>query len=265
MKITTAQQQEIPLRHYSYPDTQQQVIIDHQLIGVDKVFITMSITSFQSIEKLFCAAKSLKGRNRNVEIHLYCPYFLGARSDRNFEAGDNHYLRDIICPIINDLNLASITLLDPHSYVLPGILNNCTVDTFKQHLFYNWVKKQIDSGEEIIAIAPDAGAVKRAELFGAAQTLYCAKTRVGETVSVIVPPVPNNATLVIVDDICDGGRTFIEIANNISKSHTGKVFLVVTHGIFSKGTAILYKHFNEIYSTDSFNTNTEIKQYGLFS
>ena len=30
MKITTAQQSVIPFRHYSYPDSQQQVIIDSQ-------------------------------------------------------------------------------------------------------------------------------------------------------------------------------------------------------------------------------------------
>lgn len=264
MKITTAQQSVIPFRHYSYPDSQQQVIIDSQLIGIDKVFITMSITSFLSVEKLICAVQSLRQRKKNIEIHLYCPYFLGARSDRRFESGDNHYLRDIICPIINRLKLSSIRLLDPHSYVLPGILNNCTVETDQQELFYKWVKKQINDNE-IIVIAPDAGAVKRAELFGADKTIYCAKTRTNNTVSIIVPPVPNDATLVVVDDICDGGRTFIEIAKNIPSTHTGKKILVVTHGIFSQGIGLLYNYFNEIYSTDSYSIKQEIKQYGLFS
>jgi ribose-phosphate pyrophosphokinase len=46
---------------------------------------------------------------------------------------------------------------------------------------------------------------------------------------------------VIVDDICDGGRTFLEIAKTIRSKKRNisifgdKIYLVVTHGIFSAG------------------------------
>jgi ribose-phosphate pyrophosphokinase len=62
----------------------------------------------------------------------------------------------------------------------------------------------------------------------------------------------------IFDDICDGGRTFIEIAKVI-KSHVwpsdekfqGKIYLVVTHGIFSAGLLELSKWFECVYTTNS--------------
>jgi ribose-phosphate pyrophosphokinase len=39
----------------------------------------------------------------------------------------------------------------------------------------------------------------------------------------------------IVDDICDGGRTFIELAKVLRPLTSGQVKLYVTHGIFSAG------------------------------
>ena len=61
---------------------------------------------------------------------------------------------------------------------------------------------------------------------------------------------------VICDDICDGGRTFIEIAKAIRNIRPEEVFgdniyLVVTHSIFSAGFEELEKWFTGIYTTNS--------------
>ena len=62
-------------------------------------------------------------------------------------------------------------------------------------------------------------------------------------------------TGIIVDDICDGGRTFIELGKIIRKDYD-RLILCVTHGIFSKGVEPL-DVFDEIYSTNSWNPNLE--------
>lgn len=50
---------------------------------------------------------------------------------------------------------------------------------------------------------------------------------------------PNDSVL-IVDDICDGGRTFIEACKLIKRLEpTASVHLYVSHGIFSKGLDVL--------------------------
>ena len=62
----------------------------------------------------------------------------------------------------------------------------------------------------------------------------------------------NKLKYIIVDDICDGGRTFIELAKAIHGSRpTAEVYLVVTHGIFSNGLYELSKEITKIYSTNS--------------
>ena len=57
---------------------------------------------------------------------------------------------------------------------------------------------------------------------------------------------------VIIDDICDGGRTFNELAKSIKLQRAdAKIYLVVTHGIFSAGFKELTKYFEHIYTTNS--------------
>jgi ribose-phosphate pyrophosphokinase len=68
----------------------------------------------------------------------------------------------------------------------------------------------------------------------------------------------------IVDDICDGGGTFIGLAGELKKKNAGNLYLAVTHGIFSKGFEELEKCFDKIFTTDSFkeinhNCLTQIK------
>ena len=54
----------------------------------------------------------------------------------------------------------------------------------------------------------------------------------------------------LVDDICDGGGTFIGLANECFPSWAD-YDLYVTHGIFSKGTDILFDAFVNVITTDS--------------
>jgi len=59
--------------------------------------------------------------------------------------------------------------------------------------------------------------------------------------------------LVIVDDICDGGRTFIELARVLKEKGANKVALYVTHGIFSQGLDVLKEHIDHVYCVHAFN------------
>ena len=59
----------------------------------------------------------------------------------------------------------------------------------------------------------------------------------------------------IVDDISDGGRSFIELAAVLRKRNVGKIYLYVTHGIFSKGLDVLFEAgIDEVFTTNSFGS-----------
>jgi ribose-phosphate pyrophosphokinase len=53
-----------------------------------------------------------------------------------------------------------------------------------------------------------------------------------------------------VDDICDGGGTFIGLAALLKSHNAGHIVLIVSHGIFSKGFDLA--HIDAIYTTNSF-------------
>ncbi len=67
-----------------------------------------------------------------------------------------------------------------------------------------------------------------------------------------VPRMPVHPTL-IVDDICDGGGTFIGIAEQLP--FIGDLALYTTHGIYSKGLDPIKRWFKQIYTTNSFQAS----------
>ena len=48
----------------------------------------------------------------------------------------------------------------------------------------------------------------------------------------------------IIDDLCDGGGTFLGIRSQIQPKYST---LIITHGIFSKGTKVLTDVFDAVY------------------
>jgi len=109
-----------------------------------------------------------------------------------------------------------------------------------------------------LLICPDAGAAKKVGKYfewnkNLKDIVYCSKNRdlsTGNlTLEVLESQECAGRNCVIIDDICDGGATFLAIANQIKPKH---LTLIVTHGIFSKGFAALEEKFNEIIVSDSF-------------
>lgn len=59
--------------------------------------------------------------------------------------------------------------------------------------------------------------------------------------------------ILINDDICDGGATFIEVCKILKSFKPSSISLFVTHGIFSKGLNVLYENgIDHIYTTDTY-------------
>lgn len=262
LNLTDLENSEIRYKISKFPDGQQQLQIEGRPSEINQILIKSRLNNFKDLELICCAVASL--RELKIEkIHLYAPYFLGSRSDRKFGEGSNNYLKSVICPIINSLNFKSVTVMDPHSDVLEACLNNFSklnnsalVDDALSYLIGE------DEEDQIVLVSPDAGAYKKvfdvAQEFMIEKIITATKVRdlkTGQIIHTEVPVLDQHKDLkyVIVDDICDGGRTFIEIAKAIKGSRpTAKIYLVVTHGIFSGGFTQLAEYFEGIYTTTSY-------------
>lgn len=255
-----------------FPDGQQNVTITKDtayiIQTVKKVTIKSRLNNWLDLELIVCVVKSLRNLLVN-EIILEVPYFLGSRSDRKFEEGGNNYLKQVISPVINSLNLNMVKVLDPHSYVLEACIDNlfATNNISIVQAALDMIYEPQPSIREFVLVSPDAGAShkiqKVADVIGyKGDIITCSKERdkEGKLTQVNVPLTDDyqlEKDIIIIDDICDGGRTFINIAKfikeNWSQVFKGKIYLIVTHGIFSNGLIDLTTYFDGIYTTNSYS------------
>lgn len=257
-----------------FPDGQQSLEIpnsEHDKIrhGTTNVTIVSRLNNFSDLELIICGVKAIRGLNKTMKIDLSVPYFMGARSDRKFVEGGINYVKDVISPIINSLDFDTVTVLDPHSDVIEACVNGFKKAT---HTYYRFIAFAVlnmagstFNPDEICLISPDSGAYKKtffvAKVLGVQSIATANKIRdikTGQIIKTEVPNLPISTTgvplkYVIIDDICDGGRTFIELAKAIREQlPTAQIYLVVTHGIFSAGLDVLTPHFNKIITTNSY-------------
>lgn len=263
INLVHPEESDIKYKISKFPDGQQTLDLLGVGHGMKVVSIRSRLNSFRDLELIICANQILRNLGAN-SVHLYVPYFLGGRSDRKFQDGGVHYLKQVITPIINSQGFTTVRVLDPHSDVLEACLNNFSKDNNYGLLGFALPKIDNKSGaqERVCLVSPDAGAYKKifdlAKHFKISNIITANKVRnlvTGEIVSTEVPSLAkfnDEMSYVIVDDICDGGRTFVELAKVIKEQKpTAKIYLVVTHGIFSAGFDGLSMYFENIFTTNS--------------
>jgi ribose-phosphate pyrophosphokinase len=240
---------------FRYPAGEVQVRLTeeqaNQVIKSDEVHIYARIKDGE-IMGLAMLNDALK--QCNSVIKLFLPYLPYSRADRSFTQNDCFGLH-VFATMINMMDFDEVVTLDVHSDVAEveiDNLRNVSADPI--------IKSVIDDLKPDMILLPDAGSLKRYHLYDV-YTNTCSKKRDPETGKFIgfnVPPKKSFIgvkSVLIVDDICDGGGTFLGIAEAL-KDYGLELNLYVTHGIFSKGYNDLLMHFNKIYTTNSFHTYT---------
>jgi len=230
-----------------------------------KIEVFERLTNSSKLIQLMMAVDALKRlSNEAIPVELVIPYFPYARQDRVCVEGEALGAA-VMANFINNLGFAKVTIWDAHSEVSPALLNRVVnvpqIDLLKQ---CDELSQRLSTGG-LTLISPDAGASKKtiniAETFnGEPEVIQAQKIRnlkTGEIVKTEVLGDVKGKRVLIVDDICDGGRTFIELAKVLKSEGALEVSLFITHGIFSKGLDVFEGLIDAIYTTDSFRAAEE--------
>jgi ribose-phosphate pyrophosphokinase len=235
-----------------YPDNQPH--INMLIRGGGWVDVICSLTDSQKLLELCMTANAIE-QDFGVKGVLHIPYLMGARYDRMMDEGDSFDLK-VIAKIINSLGFFEVKLYDPHSDVAAALIDNSSIIT-NEALVIEYDK------EDAVLIIPDAGAAKKAynyfkwnpSITDYVQALKHRDLKTGEISHTEILNIEKCRAkhCVIIDDICDGGRTFIEISKALlnAKVYTESLTLIVTHGLFTKGFKELEDHFEQIITSNS--------------
>ena len=72
-------------------------------------------------------------------------------------------------------------------------------------------------------------------------------------------------TVLAIDDICDGGSTFLCVANALQRFSIECLDLYVSHGVFSRGIDMIADKYTTIYCSNSYSDicHPQVKQFDI--
>ena len=251
IKILDGNSKEINWTFNRFPDNQLQFVIDRQ--GAENARVMqISITGDDELILFFQSLQVLKMISK-IEIK----YFYGARSDKTM-AGTNRVccVADWFYQTITNYYSTGNSFIDILAPHCDDLLINRYIGDINEGL----LKLDFDLPECLnlddydLLVFPDESAQRRVKT-GDKESITCQKNRdqsTGEILSHFIPEIPEGTKRILVlDDLCDGGRTF---KNIIMESGLGnaKVDLFVFHGVFSNNALkSILRYYDSVFVSNS--------------
>lgn len=196
---------------------------------------------------------------------LVIPYLPYGRQDKPVN-NDSTFALKCFIGILQRYQWSSITTFDAHSNAVESDIVSLKVD--------EQIEQAMVASNCNLVCFPDAGATKRGYslTFGGYEDLktpsFNLDKKRNQTTGAIeglvcsLPLDLRDKTILLCDDICDGGETFKKAAKLLYEMGAKHVDLYVTHGIFSKGVHLLTEigKIRNIYTTDSILRNVELAE-----
>ena len=218
---------------------------------------------FENNEELVALIYLTKHLRENgvKNIGLMLPYIPNARQDRVKNIEDVFTLK-YFADIINYLNFDHVQVIDAHSYVSLALINRVIPYDPERH-----VNAAIEYCTPNMLFFPDEGACKRYSSMSSMPYAFGIKKRNWETGNIEGLEVAgcvdkiNGSDILIVDDICSRGGTFLHSAKKLKELGANKIYLYVTHceNTILEGELLTSGLIEKVYTTNSIFTKEHEK------
>lgn len=228
-----------------FPDGEVHLQLD-ELNRKEEVTVIMRIRNAEDLFLLMQLSDILH-RQEVVVKYLHIPYLMSMRCDRVFSF-DRPFTLKIVSDVIDELKCRPV-IYEPHSNRCLALMCAVSVEVSRNLAFG-------DKGLSTICF-PDKGAQDRYNLFNGGNNLVCEKVRDVDTgelkeFKVVNPEVFNGGEITVLDDLCDGGGTFIGLAPKLRELNPTKLRLVVTHAVQLNGIKRVAEVYDEVVITNTY-------------
>jgi len=235
----------------SYPDGTQYVKITEFSDTLE-----FRINSYADLWTLRQIKDVCDHNHQEVNLHIGCLF--DAQADRRFNSDESSGLK-LVCEFINLMNFKSVSVFHPHNpEVVEALLDN--VEIIDNSLFINKVLFKIDFANTTL-FSTDAGGfkplMKLADKLQWDGEVYAASKsrKYVDGSSKLVQEIDRQdfggKDILIIDDLCVYGGTFIGLANMLKERNCGKLYLAVSHMTVKTPNPLLFKSFDKVFITNS--------------
>lgn len=243
------------------------------------IILATRLTSADKIIELGQAADILR-RRKYTNINAFIPYIPYMQQDRVMtdEAAESAMIESfslsVFAKILNTFEFNSVFCIDPHSTVTnDNLIKGLRI--LSNHPYLHKATQGFDIAKGGFAtdvdylVAPDEGAVKKTLKYSLKLKIpyiisFKQRDPLTGKITGIRLPIEEGEKItgkrvLITDDICVGGMTFIELAKELRKYNPKSIKLFITHGIFTKGTAL--EGIDKVYCTNSCKTLDDTESF----
>lgn len=229
----------------SFPDGEKHLKID-TLDRKDSVRIVSRITCSDDLF-LLMQLSDILNRQCVVVEEIFIPYLMTMRCDRLFSL-EQPFSLGIVANVINSFKAKIVRIVEPHSYASLSLI---------ERSFPQWVDYKIV--DDFVNCLPDKGSVDRynSSRYSVAP-IICSKARDVNTGKLsgfrieAIGGYKEGNNIVVVDDLCDGGGTFVGIAEELRKLKPSRLTLAVVHAIQKQGIERVAKVYDEVVISNSY-------------
>ena len=223
--------------HHNFPSGESYCQFKENIRGGD-VFLIQGITNpaNENLMQLLVMADAARRASAD-RITAVIPYFGYARQDRK-DKSRVPISAKLVLDLIQSAGINRILTMDLHSPQICGFTNLPFDHLTFEPVLSSHLKLCFPNRTNLIIMAPDVGAVKRAEKY--AETLGCefgfiSKKRVGDE-SVEFQSIVGDVTgkaVVIIDDMTESAGTLIQAAQACRANGAVEIICAVSHGCFT--------------------------------